>query len=235
MIFKRKILTVLHLQDAEANDIREGLESDGYDVISTVTGKQAKEMAQSHCPDLVLLDFAMPRNESVAFLHELHLWTHTPVVIMAELEQLDYMPYALENGADDFILKPFASEELLSRIRVALRNSVRDGSNSENIRDNKFSVGNLIIDYDKYCVFISGNDVRLTQNEFRIVALLGKNAGKVITYESMITELWGPDAQCDNQILRVHIANIRRKIEPDTAHPRYIFTIAGVGYRMAEK
>lgn len=231
MTFKRKILTV-NWQSAENEDIREQLENEGYDILFTVTGEQASKMAQSHCPDLVLLDFALPYNECAAFLHELHLWTHTPVVVMATPEQLNCMPYALENGADDFILKPFGAEELLSRVRVALRNSVHDGGN---IKQSRFSVGSLIIDYDKYCVLIAGIDVHLTQNEFRIVALLGKNAGKVITYETMITELWGPNAQGDNQILRVNIANIRRKIEPDTAHPRYIITIAGVGYRMAEE
>lgn len=234
MTFKRKILTV-HRQSAEDDDIREELESEGYDVLFTVTGEQASKMAQSHCPDLVLLDFALPYSECAQFLHELHLWTHTPVVVMAAPEQLCNMTYALENGADDFILKPFVTAELLSRVRVALRNSAHGGSNGDNIRQGRFSVGSLIIDYDKYSVYIAGIDVHLTQNEFRIVAMLGKNAGKVITYETMITELWGPNAQADNQILRVNIANIRRKIESDTAHPRYIFTIAGVGYCMAEK
>lgn len=234
MSLKRKILTI-HQPCSEDEDIKEQLENDGYDVIFTAAGEQASEMAQSHCPDLVLLDFSLPYAECVAFVHKLHLWTHTPVVVMAAPEQLDCMPYALENGADDFILKPFDADELLSRVKVALRNSAHDGSNSENIRENRFAVGSLIVDYDKCRVLIAGVDARLTQNEFRIVALLGKNAGRVIPYNVMISELWGPNAQQDNQILRVNIANIRRKIEPDTAHPRYIITIAGIGYRMAER
>lgn len=234
MIYNRKILTV-YLKSAEDDEIKEKLQNDGYDVILTVTGKQAREMAQSHCPDLVLLDFTLPYEECVAFRQELHMWTNTPVVIMVSPEQLDCISYALENGADDFIIKPFTAEELMSRIRVALRNAVRDGSNSGNIKENKFSVGSLIIDYDNRCVLTEGNDACLTQNEFKIVALLSKNAGKIIPYKAIITELWGPNAHDDNQILRVNIAHIRKKIEPDTAHPRYIFTIAGIGYRMAEE
>ncbi len=232
MAIKRKILMVQQsISVSEAMKLR--LESDGYDVIIAYTGKEAKEMAESHCPDLVLLDLALPDVDSVSFVKELHGWSQAPVIVMSTSEDVQFMTDALDNGADDFILKPFSISELLSRIRVVLRNSIHDGSNAENIRSNKLTVGSLLIDYDQYRVFISGEDAHLTQNEFKMVALLGKNAGRVITYEYLMTQLWGPNVQMDNQILRVNMANIRRKIESDTAHPRYIMTVSGVGYRMA--
>ncbi len=232
MALKRKILIVQ--QSLSASEvIKARLEGDEYDVIIAYTGKEAKGMAESHCPDLVLLDSALPDVDSVSFVRELRVWSQTPVIVMGSSEDTSSTSDALDNGADDFIMKPFGMSELLSRIKVALRNSVHDGSNSENIRSNKLSVGSLLIDYDQYRVFVSGKDAHLTQNEFKMVALLGKNAGRVITYEYLMTQLWGPNVQMDNQILRVNMANIRRKIESDTSHPRYIMTVSGVGYRMA--
>ena len=232
MAIKRKILMVQQsISVSEAMKLR--LENDGYDVIVAYTGKEAKEMAESHCPDLVLLDLSIPDVDIVSFVRELHGWSQAPVIVMSSSEDAEFMTDALDNGADDFILKPFSISELFSRIRVVLRNSIHDGSNSENIRSNKLTVGSLLIDYDQYRVFVSGKDAHLTQNEFKMVALLGKNAGRVITYEYLMTQLWGPNVQMDNQILRVNMANIRRKIESDTAHPRYIMTVSGVGYRMA--
>lgn len=234
MALKKKILMVQ--QSISVSEvIKSKLEDDGYDVIIANTGKEAKAMAESHCPDLVLLDCALPDADSVSLIKSLHEWSRTPVIVMGSSEDIAYTVYALDNGADDFILKPFGIAELFSRIRVVLRNSHLDGSNAENIRSSKLAVGSLLIDYDQYRVFVSGKDAHLTQNEFKMVALLGKNAGRVITYEYIMTQLWGPNAQMDNQILRVNMANIRRKIESDTSHPRYITTISGVGYRMAEE
>ncbi len=232
MANKRKIL--MAQQSLSMNgEMKLRLEEDGYDVIIAFTGKEAKAMAESHCPDLVLFDSDLSDVDSVSFVKVLHSWSQIPVIIIGSSEDESFMPYALDNGADDFIIKPFGISELLSRIKVALRNSHHDGSNADNIRSNKLSVGSLLIDYDQYRVFISGEDAHLTQNEFKMVALLGKNAGRVITYEYLMTQLWGPNVQMDNQILRVNMANIRRKIERDTSHPRYIMTVAGVGYRMA--
>lgn len=232
MALKRKILIVQQsLSTSEV--IKSRIESDSYDVIIAYTGKEAKAMAESHCPDLVLLDSALPDVDRVSFVRELHGWSLAPVIVMCTSDDAELTADALENGADDFIVKPFGIPELLSRIRVVLRNSIHGGSNSENIRSNKLAVGSLLVDYDQYRVFVSGKDAHLTQNEFKMVALLAKNAGKVITYEYIMTQLWGPNVQMDNQILRVNMANIRRKIESDTSNPRYIVTVSGVGYRMS--
>ena len=140
----------------------------------------------------------------------------------------------LNDGADDYITKPFGTVELLARIRTALRHTRTTAENDQIALTDCYRVGELEIDYRKHRVCVGGNDARLTPNEYRIVALLGKHAGRVMTYKAMLRELWGPAASMDNKILRVHMASIRRKIEPNPSEPRYIFTEVGVGYRMAE-
>jgi two-component system KDP operon response regulator KdpE len=141
---------------------------------------------------------------------------------------------ALDRGADDYITKPFGTSELLARIRTAMRHTYTSSPNSDIAQTGIFKVGDLIIDYDKRSVLIRGEDAHLTQNEYRIMALLGKYAGKVLTYDYILKELWGPSARGDNQILRVNMANIRRKIEENPAAPKYVYTEVGVGYRMAQ-
>ncbi|MBQ7895920.1 MAG: response regulator transcription factor, partial [Oscillospiraceae bacterium] len=141
---------------------------------------------------------------------------------------------ALDRGADDYITKPFGSAELLARIRVAIRHSRSSVGNELLANSGKFVAGELTIDYDKHQVLINGENAHLTLNEYKIVALLGKSAGKVLTYDFIMKELWGPQSRGSNQILRVNMANIRRKIEKNPAEPEYIFTEIGVGYRMIE-
>ena len=131
-------------------------------------------------------------------------------------------------------VKPFGTSELLARIRTAIRHTRTSLSNPEIAQSGRFTTGDLVIDYDKHQVLIHGENARLTANEYRIVSLLGKYAGKVLTYDFIIKELWGPKAKNDNQILRVNMANIRRKIEENPGQPKYIFTEVGVGYRMRE-
>jgi len=142
---------------------------------------------------------------------------------------------ALDDGADDYVTKPFGTVELLARIRAALRHTRTSSENDEIALSGSYHVGDLEIDYRKMRVLLGGKDAHLTPNEFKIVALLGKHPGRVLTYRFMLRELWGPSAGIDNKILRVHMASIRRKIEPDPNEPRYIFTEVGVGYRMADK
>ena len=140
----------------------------------------------------------------------------------------------LDLGADDYITKPFGAGELLARIRTAIRHTRTGLANEAIATTGKFKAGDLEIDYDKHQVFVGGVNTNMTQNEYKIVGLLGKCAGKVLTYDYIIKELWGPGTKGNNQTLRVHMANIRRKIEKNPAEPRYIFTEIGVGYRMVE-
>lgn len=210
------------------------LSSNGYDVISANSGAKAITMVTSHCPDLVILDLGLPDMDGVEVLRFIREWTHLPIIVVSARTHERDKVEALDLGADDYVTKPFGTSELLARIRTAIRHTRTSLSNPEIAQSGRFTTGNLVIDYDKHQVLIHGENARLTANEYRIVSLLGKYAGKVLTYDFIIKELWGPKAKNDNQILRVNMANIRRKIEENPSQPKYIFTEVGVGYRMRE-
>ncbi len=205
-----------------------------YDVISAETGKEAEFLANSHCPDVILLDLGLPDMDGSSVLQSVREWSCVPIIVVSARTSEADKVNALENGADDYVQKPICTTELLARIRVALRHSRNSGCNTSIALNSCFKVGRLVIDYRKYRVFVDGADANLTQNEFKLVALLGQYAGQVLPYEDIIRRMWGPNAPADNQILRVNMTNIRRKIEKDPAHPRYIFTENGVGYRMTD-
>ena len=216
------------------NFISAVLSTNGYDVITAHTGRESCSMISSHCPDLVILDLGLPDMDGVDIIRSVRSWTALPIVVVsARMHERDKVE-ALDAGADDYITKPFGTAELLARIRTALRHTHSSASGSIS-SGGLFTVGRLTVDYNKHQALIDGENVHLTQNEFRIVSLLGKNAGKVLTYDAILKELWGPAAKGNNQVLRVHMANIRRKIEENPAEPKYIFTEVGVGYRMAEE
>ena len=210
------------------------LSSNGYDVISANSGAKAITLVTSHCPDLVILDLGLPDMDGMEVLKQVRAWSSVPVIVVSARTHEGDKVAALDLGADDYIEKPFGTSELLARIRTAIRHT-RTGLDNDSIaQSGKYTVRDLTIDYDKHHVLMRGEDVHLTLNEFKIVALLGKYAGKVLTYDFLIREIWGPKAKADNQILRVNMANIRRKIEKNPAAPEYIFTEIGVGYRMLE-
>ena len=234
MEFRYKIL-VIDDDDSVCFYIRGVLESQGYDVIVAENGKDSEMYASSHCPDVILLDLGLPDMDGVAVLKKIREWSSVPVIVVSSHQHEQDKVRALENGADDYVQKPFSTQELLARIRVAIRHSNNSGTNSSIAQNSRFEVGRLVIDYAKYRVYVDGQHVELTQNEYRLVALLGQYAGTVLTYADIIRRMWGPNAKQNNQILRVNMANIRRKIEKDPAHPRYIFTETGIGYRMADE
>ena len=210
------------------------LSSNGYDVISANSGAKAITMVTSHCPDLVILDLGLPDMDGNTLLSSVRKWTSTPVIVLSARTHESDKVEAIDLGADDYITKPFGASELLARIRMALRHTQTMSQNAQIARTGQFHSGGLTIDYNKYRVYVDGVDAQLTQGEYRIVALLGKYAGRVLTYDFLMKELWGPCSKGDNKILRVNMANIRRKIEKTPAQPKYIFTEVGVGYRMAE-
>ena len=230
---KEKIL-IVEDEDKISNFISAILTSNDYDTIISRNGAQARSLITSHCPDLILLDLGLPDMDGLEIIASVREWTQLPIVVVsARMHERDKVQ-ALDAGADDYITKPFGTSELLVRIRTALRHTRLQASNNNVALTGKFKAGNLLIDYDKYQVFVDGKNAQLTQIEYKIVSLLGKFAGKVLTYDYILSELWGPGARGDNQILRVNMANIRRKIEKKPAEPVYIFTEVGVGYRMIE-
>lgn len=233
MEIKEKIL-VIEDERRISNFLCTVLKANNYDVICADTGHDACAVINSHCPDLIILDLGLPDMDGLEILCSVRKWSAMPVIVVSARASERDKVQALEMGADDYITKPFGTQEMLARIRTAIRHTRTAVSDEGIALGGQFRTGDLMIDYDKYRVYVNGKDANLTQNEFKIVALLGKNAGKVLTYDYIIRQLWGPHAKTDNQILRVNMANIRRKIEEKPAEPKYIFTEVGVGYRMAE-
>ena len=215
-----------------AGFIKAILNSNGYDAMVAQSGSEALTMIGSHCPDLVVLDLGLPDMDGMEIITRVRSWTQLPIIVVSARGNEQDKVSALEMGADDYITKPFGAAELLARIRVALRHMHNSAGTQAN--GGCFVAGDLTVDYDKHQVLIGGENMKLTQNEYRIVALLSRYAGKVLTYDYIMKELWGPQNGGGNQILRVNMANIRRKIEKNPAEPQYIFTEVGVGYRMIE-
>ena len=233
-VFKEKIL-IVEDDPAVRTLVTTALSANGYDPIAAATGADAMSLITSHCPDLVLLNLGLPDMDGMEILRTVRSWSNLPVVVLSSRCRERDKVEALDAGADDYITKPFGTGELMARIRTAIRHTRTQLPTGMIAASGQYRVGDLVIDYDRHCVLLRGENAKLTQREFRIVALLGKYAGKVLTYDFIIKELWGPKAKSDNQILRVNMTNIRRKIEEDPAAPRYIFTEMGVGYRMAEE
>lgn len=206
--------------------------SNGYKAIRALNGMSGLSLCTSHHPDLILLDLGLPDMDGMEVLQRIRGFSGVPVIVISARTQEKEKVEALDNGADDYITKPFGSEELLARIRTALRHRPQVG-NMQQVNP-VYSRDGLIIDFDKRLVTLKGEDIHLTQIEYKLVSLLARNAGKVLTYDSILKEIWGPYADTDNQILRVNMANIRRKLEKNPAEPHYIFTEIGVGYRMKE-
>lgn len=229
--FKR---TALIIEDEEniGNFMSAILEANGYKTILCGTGEQGVQCAESYCPDVILLDLGLPDIDGMKVLEKIRQWTVTPIIIISARNNEEEKVRALDSGADDYITKPFGNQEMLARIRTALRHRRQPMESSTGVP--AYKAGDLKIDFDKRRVFLAGKEIRLTQIEYKLVSMLAENAGRVITYEAIIRDIWGPHADTNNQILRVNMANIRRKIEENPAVPQYIFTEVGVGYRMLE-
>lgn len=227
---------VLVVEDDKSirNFLKTVLEANNFDVITAINGAEAYSMATSQCPDLVILDLGLPDMDGMKILKGIREWSAMPILVVSARSHERDKVEALDAGADDYITKPFGTSELLARVRTAIRHARVAFLTPEGGKTGTFRSGDLTIDYDKHRVYVREQDAGLTQNEFRIVSLLGKYAGKVLTYDFIIKEIWGPNMKNDNRILRVNMANIRRKIELNPAQPQYIFTEVGVGYRMAD-
>ena len=231
MAVKEKILIV---EDDKSimSFLAAALAAEGFDVVQSRSGAEAKTLIQSHCPDVVLLDLGLPDMDGTEIITFVRAWSLLPIIIISARSEEKEKVTALELGADDYVTKPFGTSELVARIRTALRHVRLSGDASG--ASGKFVTGGLTVDYDKHRVYSDGEDTHLTQNEYKIVSLLARNAGRVMTYDFILRELWGPAGADDNKILRVNMANIRRKIEKNPGEPQYIFTEVGVGYIMAD-
>lgn len=228
-------ITVLIVEDDKgiSNFIRAILSTNDYSVLTADTGKSAVQTAASRCPDIVLLDMGLPDIDGLDVLRSIRQWSQVPVIVVSARGHEREKVEALDAGADDYLTKPFGTAELLVRIRTALRHSRNSSQNSAQ-KPAAFHVGTLEIDEEKRSVHVDDNEIHLTPIEYKILVLLSRNAGKVLTHDYIIKEIWGP-YENDNQVLRVNMANIRRKLENNPAQPKYILTEIGVGYRMVDE
>lgn len=207
------------------------LTSNGYAVLTAKSGEEAMMLLTSHCPDLVLLDLGLPDVDGQTFISQVRKWSQVPIIVVSARTHERDKVLSLDLGADDYVTKPFGTSELLARVRAALRHAAQRSGGQQT---EAYRCEGLSVDWAKRRVILNGKDIHLTQNEYKIVAFLAQYSGKVLTYDQIIQHVWGPNAVGDNRILRVNMANIRRKLEINPAEPKYIFTEIGVGYRMAE-
>ena len=227
--------TILLIEDEEniRTFISTTLKNQGYKIPSASNGKDGMHLAASLCPDIVLLDLGLPDLDGMDVIKQLRAWSAVPIIVISARTNEHEKAKALDCGADDYITKPFGTVELLARIRTSLRhgNQMKDLTS---IQQKPYHCGNLTIDFDRHVVTLHDTIIHLTQIEYKLLTLLAKNSGKVLTYSFLMEKIWGPYVDSNNQILRVNMANIRRKIEENPATPEYVFTEIGVGYRMAE-
>ena len=207
------------------------LEAAGYQVIQAATCENAKAMHASYLPDLVILDLGLPDADGMRFLDTIRQTSAVPVIVLSARSDERDKVEALDAGANDYVTKPFGSAELLARVRSALRNH-RHSSQEGRLPGGKFSVDELVIDYDARQIFIQGQEVKLTQTEYNIVALLSEHCGKVLTYSAIIKAIWGYPDEGSVKKLQVNMANIRKKLGAKPGKTSYINNELGVGYRM---
>lgn len=225
-------LQILIVEDEQliCNFLSALLGGNGYHILTAKNGREAISLAASHSPDLILLDLGLPDKDGLQIIQEIRSWSDIPIIVVSARQEEKEKVLALDAGANDYVTKPFGNSELLARIRTAIRLHSRFASSHV---DSVFRIGDLCVDDDRRQVRIAGRPVHLTPIEYKIVHFLSQNAGRVLTHDQIIRHVWGPYAS-DSQILRVNMANIRRKLEPNPADPMYILTEVGVGYRMAD-
>ena len=198
-----------------------------YQVLTAATGADGLAMARSHNPDLILLDLGLPDLDGGQVLESLRQWSRKPILIISARNQEQDKVRALDLGADDYLTKPFGAEELLARIRVALRHAAHAALETPVLQ-----CGALKLDLERREVAMDGTPVRLTPLEYRLLEALAQRAGKVATHAQLLNEVWGPVGAGQTHYLRIYMGTLRRKIEPDPTRPRYLLTEPSIGYRL---
>jgi two-component system KDP operon response regulator KdpE len=205
--------------------LQTNLRGAGYDVETATTAEAALAAAAAHPPDAVILDLVLPDGRGTDVCRELRRWSEAPVILLSVVGDESEKVAALDAGADDYVEKPFGIEELLARLRAALRRAGPSG-------DPVLEIGELVVDVDNRAVTVGGKAVQLTPNEFELLRVLAQNEGKLLTHPMILREVWGPGYGEESHYLHVYVSQLRRKIEPDPARPRYLLTAPGAGYRL---
>ena len=213
------------------NFITASLKAQGFNYIEADKGSEAIALSMSYNPDLIILDLGLPDIDGIEVVSKVREWSKIPIIIVSARENERQKIEALDKGADDYLTKPFGIGELLARIRVSLRH--RTTNQTEN--KDTFKVKDLIVDFNKRKVMINNEQIHLTPIEYKIMALLCKYPGKVLTHNFIIHEIWGSAMGNETQSLRVFMASLRRNIEKNPAQPEYIYTEVGVGYRLIDE
>lgn len=226
------LILIVEDEEAISSFISTLLTSNDYNIQKTASGQEAISLAASFCPDLILLDLGLPDVNGTDVIRSIREWSTVPIIVVSARGHEREKVEALDLGADDYITKPFGTSELLARIRTEIRHSQKSRSGLSEMK--KMTVGEMDINYESRRVFMSNQEIHLTPIEYKIINLLSQYPGKVLTYEFIMKEIWGPYSN-EIQLLRVNMANIRRKIEVNPAEPRYIITELGVGYRLADE
>ncbi|MEW5987179.1 MAG: response regulator [Chloroflexota bacterium] len=198
-----------------------------FRVTTAARGEEGLALAAANPPDVVILDLTLPDVDGIKVCARLREWTHVPIIVLSVRDSERDKVAALDQGADDYLTKPFGIEELLARIRVALRHSAQTQGATEPV----ITAGELLIDLPRHVVTLAGEEVKLTATEFKLLAYLATNTGRVLTHQSILSHVWGP-AEADHvEYLRVYVRQLRKKLEPDPDRPRYLVTEPGIGYR----
>jgi len=206
--------------------LRLSLDAHGYQVKEATTSQEGLDQAVLARPDLIVLDLGLPDQSGIETLRRLREWSRTPVIVLSVKNSEQDKIELLDNGADDYLTKPFSMGELLARIRAALRHSISESA------EGRMTAGDIVIDFIKRTVTRNGIEIKLTPTEYSVIKILAGNAGKVLTHNQIMEELSGMNAHADSSYLRVYVLQLRKKIEKDPANPKIIVTEPGVGYRL---
>ena len=229
-----KTANILVVEDDKAirHLITTTLEMQGYQFHMAKNGKEAIAETVSYHPDVIILDLGLPDLDGIDYIRKVREWTQSPIIVVSARSEDTDKIQALDSGADDYLTKPFSVDELLARIRVALRKTSHDAKKEDT---SVFINGDLKIDYEAGCVYMEEQELHLTPIEYKLICLLAKNLGKVLTHNYILKEIWQSTLESDTQSLRVFMASLRKKIEKNPAQPEYIQTQISVGYRMLKK
>lgn len=206
------------------------LENQDYAVSVLSSGREGLNAARNEHPNLLILDLGLPDLDGQEVIRRLRLWTKLPIIVLSARDQENDITQALDNGADDYLTKPFGNAELLSRIKALLRRVTTSFANEQM----SFQAGDLRIELGKRRLFVGEREVHLTPIEFRLLAELVRNAGFVVTHRQLLEKVWGPSYVEHSHYLRIYMGQLRHKLEADPTRPRYLLTEAGVGYRLSD-
>ncbi len=227
----RERVVIIEDEPAIRRFLKASLTAHGYDVLEAENAREGMMHVTTSHPDAVVLDLGLPDRDGMELIREIRGWSKVPIIVLSARGQEQSKIAALDEGADDYLTKPFSAGELLARIRVSLRHARREGAPTG---ASELQTGKLKLDLTRRRVTLAGQELHLTPTEYLLLTVLMKNVGKVVTHRQILREVWGPSAERESHYVRVYMGHLRRKIEPDPAQPTLLLNEPGVGYRLAD-